>query len=501
MVNCMQSLLFFFRRPALLGLGSAALLWVLNSSVALAATNTAPTISRQPASGAAGIGEDFVFSVEATGALPLKYQWRFLGTNLPGATASSLSLTNLNQDQAGSYYVIITNTSGSVTSSIAILSVPAIFPRRLSNGRVLVNSSQVAVPIILRANGRENAVYFSLSYNTNAYSNPLFLAGEPSASVVTNAPGPGLIGIALVLPPAATFPAGYVHLGLLQFDLAPGAAPLQGGLAFATNAFPIAALNPSQQGLRISAAIQPQFALVTPSATLDRQSGLFKQQMIVANPGAALMTNVNVLPVTLGKDTRTNAIVFYNGIAQLGGYPFGDPFVEVKCNCDCGYIADSASGSCDFTNYLNCANATNCSVNAISTNINFTFAQVPYLAAGESRMLTLEFYVSDHITAPPAAYDVYASAPVTVTAPSGLTPVTITTNRYVNGTFMIEFPTQLDHSYYVQYANNASFTNALTAFPGVLGTGSRVQWIDDGPPKTILQPANGSRFYRVFQTP
>ena len=39
-----------------------------------------------------------------------------------------------------------------------------------------------------------------------------------------------------------------------------------------------------------------------------------------------------------------------------------------------------------------------------------------------------------------------------------------------------------------------------TAEPSVVGTGTRIQWIDSGPPKTERHPAAGSgRFYRVLE--
>jgi hypothetical protein len=34
--------------------------------------------------------------------------------------------------------------------------------------------------------------------------------------------------------------------------------------------------------------------------------------------------------------------------------------------------------------------------------------------------------------------------------------------------------------------------------PRVTAPGSRVQWIDDGPPATISKPIGGSRFYRAI---
>ncbi len=53
-----------------------------------AATNTPMTIVTQPASSIAGVGEDYVFSVQAIGTPPLTDQWTFNGARLAGANSS-----------------------------------------------------------------------------------------------------------------------------------------------------------------------------------------------------------------------------------------------------------------------------------------------------------------------------------------------------------------------------------------------------------------------------
>jgi hypothetical protein len=82
-----------------------------------------PTISEQPISVVAVVGDDADFDVIAAGAAPLAYQWQFTGTNLPGATNITLTLTNITMDQAGMYQVVVTNSAGSVTSSVAQLTI------------------------------------------------------------------------------------------------------------------------------------------------------------------------------------------------------------------------------------------------------------------------------------------------------------------------------------------------------------------------------------------
>jgi hypothetical protein len=63
------------------------------------------------------------FTVTASGTLPLSYQWSLNGTNISGATANSLTFSNVAQADLGTYAVVVTNGFGSVTSSNAILSM------------------------------------------------------------------------------------------------------------------------------------------------------------------------------------------------------------------------------------------------------------------------------------------------------------------------------------------------------------------------------------------
>ncbi len=61
-------------------------------------------------------------TVGVTGDAPFSYQWQFDGTNIAGATASSLVLSNLQAANSGTYSVTVTNTI-STNSSSAVVSV------------------------------------------------------------------------------------------------------------------------------------------------------------------------------------------------------------------------------------------------------------------------------------------------------------------------------------------------------------------------------------------
>ncbi len=83
--------------------------------------DSSPVITGQPMSQTVVIGKDATFRVLAIGSQPLRYQWSHDGTNLAGATAASLMLSDLQLNDGGAYRVVVSNTYGSVTSSPAIL--------------------------------------------------------------------------------------------------------------------------------------------------------------------------------------------------------------------------------------------------------------------------------------------------------------------------------------------------------------------------------------------
>jgi sugar lactone lactonase YvrE len=96
------------------------------SSNAVLTVNPVPTppgIATQPQDQTVGQGTNATFTVTASGSTPFSYQWLFYGTNLPGATAPSYTVTNSQPANAGPYSVTVTNLYGSTNSATATLTV------------------------------------------------------------------------------------------------------------------------------------------------------------------------------------------------------------------------------------------------------------------------------------------------------------------------------------------------------------------------------------------
>lgn len=84
----------------------------------------APVILAEPADFTGYSGDSHTLSFPTVGGPVPVYQWLFNGTNvLSGASGSTLSLTNLQPSDSGSYQAIATNEYGSVTSRVAVVSV------------------------------------------------------------------------------------------------------------------------------------------------------------------------------------------------------------------------------------------------------------------------------------------------------------------------------------------------------------------------------------------
>jgi hypothetical protein len=103
--------------------------WVDQIQYASTDGYTLPAITSQPEDQAVSAGGAVTFSAIATGSGPLGYQWRFNGAELvdgPGVSGCMtpvLRLTNLQATYAGNYQVVVSNPAGSVSSSLASLTV------------------------------------------------------------------------------------------------------------------------------------------------------------------------------------------------------------------------------------------------------------------------------------------------------------------------------------------------------------------------------------------
>lgn len=105
------------------GLFFKSLRWALFACMAsLCLWAQAPVIAIQPVGGTVAIGSRKTFSVAVTGT-SVTCQWRKNAANISGATSRSYTISSVTAAHAGTYDVVVSNASGSVTSNGAVLNI------------------------------------------------------------------------------------------------------------------------------------------------------------------------------------------------------------------------------------------------------------------------------------------------------------------------------------------------------------------------------------------
>ncbi len=83
----------------------------------------APLFTTQPQSQTVYQANNVTFTAVAIGTPDPSYQWRSNSVNISGATSSSYTITGVQTNHAANYTVVASNSSGSVTSQVAVLTV------------------------------------------------------------------------------------------------------------------------------------------------------------------------------------------------------------------------------------------------------------------------------------------------------------------------------------------------------------------------------------------
>jgi hypothetical protein len=95
----------------------------VTSAVARVTVLFPPLVVAQPQSTSTVAGATVIFTVGAVGSPKPSYQWTFDGVNIPGATGPSYSISNVQQQHAGTYAVGVQNSLGYAHSAPASLRI------------------------------------------------------------------------------------------------------------------------------------------------------------------------------------------------------------------------------------------------------------------------------------------------------------------------------------------------------------------------------------------
>jgi hypothetical protein len=145
-----------------------------------------PSITNQPASVSAIVGQNSTFNVAAGGNGTLDYQWRFNATNITSATNATLTVNNVSGANAGGYTVAISDSFGSVTSAVAVLTV--IIPPAISSLKISADQGSFTLTgtgsanqsyVLLTATNLIPPVIWQKAATNNADSNGFFTFIDP----------------------------------------------------------------------------------------------------------------------------------------------------------------------------------------------------------------------------------------------------------------------------------------------------------------------------------
>jgi len=194
--------------------------------------------------------------------------------------------------------------------------------------------------------------------------------------------------------------------------------------------------------------IPSQFGIFAGPKVFNPQTGLFEQQVIVTNNGAA-----TVAAVRLCVGGLRSGVQLYNASGVDANRPY------VQCNAP--------------------------------------------LNPGLTVTIRLEFYVPDRRS---FTNTLEAKAVLPTAATPSLTGGVLIDRSFIDWRiageprYVIEFTTLPGRTYTVIYIDDMRTWKAAT--PSITASANRTQWYDDGPPKTDSKPmSNNTRYYRVILAP
>ena len=464
-----------------------------------------PVILRPPISQGAYAGDTVnlwvvALSPPADPTATLTFQW-LAGTNQTpiasgtynstNASLFQLVLTNVATGYSGPFRVAVSAGTNTVVSEPAQLSVVAGMPSSLRLGTVSLStnagaqpSRRYSFPVIFSATGPDRGVGVTWNYDSTVVRDMEFIAvsDTPTNTVVRTLSSPGRFSFLYTLPPdslvgfSANQQIGELVLTTgVDFSPAHALAAARWMPDFYPSSTNSASVRPfpslptgSDRALGTNLADLVTFPLnilMTPqvipsgSVTLNRQTGYFEQEAQVVNLRPDALADVLLIVTGLTNDTRGVPVSLASSVGPVGTPPSPSVFV----------------GPMD---------------------------------AFAVRRLTFEYYASDgrpnSIGTP--GYVTEFALDSTIQTPIGrrsLVPVTY--KPVLSGGVLLEFPTLTNFSYYIRYSDSLSDfsaqdnTNSVirTARPAFLGNGRKVQWLDNGLPRTENTPTN--RFYRVLE--
>ncbi len=387
-----------------------------------------PAIGSEPGSQTVTSGGSASFSVTATGATPLYYQWQDDGARLSGATNGSYSLSAARTSDAGSYTVVVSNAYGAVTSTVAVLTVNKATP--------VVNSWPTASGITyLQAlsastlSGGSASVGGTFAFTTPASTPPV---GSDAASVTFTPTDTdnyntvtGSVNVAVVqaTPLVSVWPAA----SAITYGQALSASTLSGGTASTGGSFAFAT-----PGTTPSAGTCYASVVFAPSDTASYNAVTDTVAVVVGKAASLVTAWPAASGVTYGQ--KLSASTLGSGTAAPGGtFAFTAPLTTPNAGTYTAAVTFTPTDALDYS-----------------------------IASGTTQVTVSQ--ATPTVTAWPAASGIVYGQPLAVSLLSG-------GSASVSGSFTFDAPTNTPDA--GNYSAAVSFTPADTAdYNAVSGTTS-----------------------------
>lgn len=234
-----------------------------------------------------------------TGGLsPYSYQWQENGTNIPGATASSLAFSNAGPGSVGAYDVIVSDAPylGAVTSSVVEVTIVPDLTFNTNGGGWALNEGGHGAPSFTGTNLLGLTADIGSEYASSFYSFPVYIGGFEASWTYQDPTVDGANGTCFVIQ---NDPRGALALGST-------AAGNQLGYGGITNSAAIEFNIYANDGAGCSFGIDGAIGPFQPTGTVDLGSGDPIGVNVLYEGGVLTMTLSDSLQFT---SFTTNAII------------------------------------------------------------------------------------------------------------------------------------------------------------------------------------------------
>jgi hypothetical protein len=430
------------------------------------------------------------FSVSATGT-GLIYQW-YKGETMLSETSSNLTLNSVSSADEGSYSVVVIGTCGNAVTNSATLTVN----QSTSVGSLANVTKNIGQSVTFTANASGTGPF---SYQWYRNGNPL--SGETNSTLTLNNLTVNSGGIYSVQVSGACGQA-VAASATLVINLPPIAnitTPTNNSVFVAPATFTVIAGASDPDGV----VTNVEFFASTNGVDFVKigETNVAAYYVVVTNLTAGSYTFIARATDDLGA-TGDSAPVNVSVIARppvavAGGFTFeNDGYVHLKAivtNLTSAPFAGLRIYIAGVTNPITVANAT-----GVTNGLPYVDNQVP-VPPGSISTNDIAFYVPVGKTVPSVTLTVEVIVPPPGGGFSAVgTAQAINRGLFLNnGTFLVEFSSAPNKIYYIQYSGD--LVNWKTVVPSIHGNGTKILWIDSGPPATESFPTlNNTRYYRVI---